>query len=326
MRKRSPRILFATLFVLACCSAALVVASGGLAGSSTQSSFDVFVQPSALTTSGAGFAKGVFTSASGSGTGSATHVAITFHVPSALGNPTGTASGCSTVAGVGENVVTCVVGTVNAGQTVQRFVTFTAPASLVAPPTPDTYSITASVSWDNGSGGAGGGGGVNSLGPKTGQTTVYQTNDSRHAGNCFFSRTGTVATGAVSDSDNQSTSAQVGSAASSLGLPCTFADVGEDPAPPGFDTQISHDTLPQLGAPAKVTLTLYSLPVPFSQFKWLFSADYPATLPSQTIPNCVNGQLPANAIVCLLSSSNKGKGGSWTFLQLGTGTDPAFGH
>jgi hypothetical protein len=326
MRPHSRRILLPATLFLACCAAALAVATGGLAGSTTQSSFDVFVQPATLSTSATGFAKGQFTAASGSGTGSATHVAITFHVPSALGNPTGTTSDCTTTPGVGENVVTCNVGTVNAGQTVRRFVTFTAPASLVAPPTPDVYTISGSVSWDNGSGGAGGGGGINSIGPKTGSTTVYAANDPRHAGNCFFSGTNTVSTPGVTDADNQSTSVQVGSAAAGLGLPCTFADVGEDAAPPGFDTQISHDTLPQLSQPARVTLTLYSLPVPFSQFKWLFSPDYPATLPNQSIPNCVNNQLPANAIVCLLSSSNKGKGGSWTFLQLGTGTDPAFGH
>ena len=325
MRHRSPRILFATLFVLACCSAALVVASGGLAGSSTQSSFDLSVNPSVLSTSGSGFAKGTFTAASGSGTGSATHVVITFHVPSALQNPVGTTSDCATTAGIGENVVTCTVGTVNAGATIKRFVTFTAPATLTSPPTPDVYTITAGVSWDNGASGTGGGG-INSLPPKSGSTTVYAATDQRHAGNCFFSGTNTVQTPGVTDTDNQSTSVQVGSAAPGLGLPCTFADVGEDPAPPGFDTQISHDTLPQLSQPATVTLSLYSLPVPFSQFKWLFSADYPATLPSQTIPSCVNNQLPKNAIVCLLSSSNKGKGASWTFLQLGTGTDPAYGH
>jgi hypothetical protein len=269
----------------------------------------------------------VFTAASGSGTGSATHVFITFHVPLALANPKGTTSDCSTTAGSGENVVTCNIGTVNAGQTVRRFVTFTAPSSLVSPPTPDVYSVTGAVSWDNGASGTGGGG-IDSLPPKTAQTTVYTSTDTRHAGNCFVSGTKTVSTAPVSDTDNQATSAEVGAAAPFLGLPCTFAEVGEDPAPPGFVTDISHDTIPQLSQPAKITLALQSMPqgIPFSKFFWLFSADYPASLPSQTIPDCVNGQLPANAIVCLLSKKKVGNGGTWTFLQLGTGGDPSFGH
>jgi hypothetical protein len=267
----------------------------------------------------------VFTAASGSGTGSATHVIITFHVPAALSNPSGTSRDCSVAAGSGENAVTCNIGTVNAGQTVKRFVTFTAPSSVVSPQG-DPYSITASVQWDNGSSGAGGGGGISSIGPKTASTTVYSATDLRHAGNCFLSGSGTVSTPPVSSKDNQATSAQVGPAAPFLGLPCPFAEVGEDPAPSGFDTDISHDTIPPLSQPAKITLTLNSLPVKFEDFSWLFSPDYPASLPSQTIADCVNGQLPANAIVCLLSKKKIGNGGTWTFLQLGTGGDPGFGH
>ena len=328
MRRRSFRFFLAGIFVLACCAGALAVVSLGRAGSSTLSTFDLSVQPTVLSTSGTGFAKGVFTAASGSGTGSATHVVITFHVPSALSNPTGTTSDCSTAAGTGENVVTCNVGTVNAGQTVRRFVTFTAPSTVTSPPNPDTFSVTANVAWDNGASGTGGGG-VNSLPPDTASTTVFAANDARHAGNCFLSGSGTVSTPHVSADDNQSTSAQIGAAAPSLGLPCPFADVGEDPAPPGFVTDISHDTIPQLSQPATITLSLDSMPPsnPFSKFTWLFSADYPNSLPSQPIPSCKNGQLPtADAKVCLLSKTKVGNGGSWTFLQVGTGGDPAYGH
>jgi hypothetical protein len=331
MRRRSLRVWLAGIFVLACSAGGLAVVSASHAGGVVSgSTFDLSVQPSVLSTSSAskpanGFAKGVFTAASGSGTGSATHVVITFHVPSALSNPSGTTSDCSVAAGSGENVVTCNVGTVNAGQIVRRFVTFTAPTSLVSPPS-DDYPITGSVQWDNGSSGAGGGGSVSSLPSQTRTTTVYAATDSSHAGNCFLSGSGTVSTPPVSSKDNQATSAQVGAAAPSLGLPCPYADVGEDPAPPGFDTDISHDAIPQLTQPAKITLTLNSLPVKFEDFSWLFSPDYPASLPSQTIPDCVNGQLPANAIVCLLTKKKIGNGGTWTFLQLGTGGDPSFGH
>src|ERR671930_1506192 len=182
MRRRSFRVFLASIFVLACCAAALAVVSAVRAGGVvTGAKFDLFVQPTVLSTSGTGFAKGVFTPPSGSGTGSATHVVITFHVPSALLNPTGTTSDCSTAAGTGENVVTCNVGTVNAGQTVRRFVTFTAPSTVTSPPNPDTFSVTANVAWDNGASGTGGGG-VNSLPPDTASTTVFAANDARQSG------------------------------------------------------------------------------------------------------------------------------------------------
>ena len=325
MRRRSFRVFLASIFVLACCAAALAVVSAVRAGGVvTGAKFDLFVQPTVLSTSGTGFAKGVFTPPSGSGTGSATHVVITFHVPSALLNPTGTTSDCSTAAGTGENVVTCNVGTVNAGQTVRRFVTFTAPSSVPSPANP---TISGSVAWDN-STTANGGGGINSLPPETASTTIFAATDRSHAGNCFLSGSGTVSTPAVNADDNQATSAQIGAPAAFLGLPCPFADVGEDPAPPGFVTAISHDTIPQLSQPARITLSLDSMPTgfQFKTFKWLFSPNYPDQLPSQSIPDCVNGQLPANAIVCLLSKTKIGNGGSWNFLQLGTGGDPSFGH
>ena len=155
MRRRSLRVWLAGIFVLACFAGGLAVVSAGHAGGViTGANFDLAVQPPALSTSGTGFAKGVFTAASGSGTGSATHVTITFQVPAALSNPSGTSSDCSVAPGSGENVVTCNIGTLNAGQTVKRFVTFTAPS------TAGVYTITGSVQWDNGSSGAGGGGGV----------------------------------------------------------------------------------------------------------------------------------------------------------------------
>ena len=331
MRRRSFRVWLAGIFVLACFAGGLAVVSAVHAGGVTNlSTFDLFVQPSALNTSSAskpvtGFAKGVFTAASGSGTGSATHVMITFRVPAALSNPSGTSSDCSVAGGSGVNVVTCNVGTVNAGQTVKRFVTFTAPSSLVLPQG-DRYDITGSVQWDNGSSGAGGRGGISSLEPKTASTTVYSATDFRHAGNCFLSGSGTVSTPPVSSKDNQATSAQVGAAAPSLGLPCTFAEVGEDHVA-GFDTDISHDTIPQLSQPAKITLTLNSLPVKFEVFFWRFLPDYPDTQLQLPIPSCDdNGQLPTNEAVCLLSSAKKGSGGTWTFLQRGTDGDPAYGH
>jgi hypothetical protein len=327
MRRRSFRVLLASIFVLGCCTGALAFVSGSNAGS-TGASLKLFAQPSVLTANKTGFIKASFTAASGSQTGSATHVMITVNLASGLVfDQAHSSANCTIPDPAGHpNDVVCTINSVSPGETVTRFVVFTAPSS------PGPYVTNGSALWDNGSGGAGGGGAVNPPLPADGPvtTTVFAATDSSHAGDCFLSGSGTVSTPHVNADDNQSTSAQVGAAATFLGLPCPFADVGEDPAPPGsgFVTAISHDTIPQLTQPATITLSLDSMPSgnPFSRFTWLFSRDYPAVLPSETIPNCVNGQLPKNAIVCLLSKTKIGNGGSWTFLQLGTGGDPSFGH
>jgi Domain of unknown function DUF11 len=327
MRLRSFRFLTALVFALGACAAALAFVAGSNAGS-TGATLKLFAHPQALRVNGTGFVKAAYTAASGAGTGSATHVVITVTLPTGLVFDAADSSvGCSIADPANHpNDVVCSVGTVNGGATATRFVTFQAT-------TAGAYTVTGSATQDNGTGGNGGGGGsVNtpiSANP-VGQFTVYASTDSSHDGNCFF-KGGTVQTPTPTASDNQSTGANVGTLSSSAGIPCAFADVGEDPAPPGsgFDTAISHDNIASgLIGPATITLSLYSMPtgVPFSTFSWLFSPDYPASLPSQSIPLCENGKLPMNAIVCLLSKKKMGNGGTWTFLQLGTGSDPAFGH
>jgi hypothetical protein len=322
MRRRSFRVSIATVLALGgVCAAALAFVSGSNAGS-TGASLKLFSQPSVVTVNGSGFIKASFRAASGSQTGSATHVMITVKLNSALFFDRSDSSPNCALTGTANDVL-CTINSVSPGETVKRYVVFTAPST-------GSYTTDGSVSWDNGSNGAGGGGAANGV-PQPADaplptTTVYSATNSSHAGNCFLSGSGTVSTPPVSSKDNQQTSAEVGAAASFLGLPCPFAEVGEDPAPAGFDTDISHDTIPQLSQPAKITLTRNSLPIKFEDFSWRFLPDYPATVPSQTIPSCDKGQLPANAIVCLLSSAKKGSGGTWTFLQQGTGDDPAYGH
>jgi hypothetical protein len=342
MRRSSFRLSIATLLVTGGCAAALALVSSGNAGSSGASTLTLFAHPTTLTTStqaalSSGFVKAAFKAAGpDSGIGSATHVVITVTLPSALAfDQSHSSAGCATDPATPANDVVCAVGTVNAGVTVNRFVTFTAPTT--APSGGITYPIKGSAVQDNGTGGNGGGGGsVNT--PITApdvQVSVFAGTDPSHAGGCFFSG-GTTHTPSPNASDNQSTSAAVGTAASSLGIPCAYADIGEDgeggQVGHGFSTAISHDNIANLTAPATITITLYSLPKPFSQLIWHFIADYSSltalndisTYPK--IANCQNGTLPANATVpCLLSSSNKGQGATWTFLQNGTGSDPGYG-
>ena len=305
--------------VLAGFVAALAVVSGGRAGSVSSSTFDVFVQPQYLTAGAQGFVKGEFTAASGPGSGTATHVVMTFDLPVALLNPT--SSGCSPSASspAGFNRFTCDIGTVKAGKTATRFVTFTAPSTAA------TYTANGTVNFDNGSSGAGGGGGQNTSLTKSGQATVVAAASTTRAGNC----TGSASTPPASFHDTQSTSVSGATASSSLGLPCTWVFVGEDPAGgSGLLTPISFVGLPLTTSPATVVITFFSLPVPFSQFDIFYLPNYPDgpnPLDSVLLAACVGGALPPNATACLQSLVPLGTGAQATILLKGTGGDPGFG-
>jgi len=309
----------------------LAFVSGSNAGSAG-ATLQLFAHPQALRVNGNGFVKAEYTAASGAGTGSATHVAITVNLdPTFVFDAGDSSAGCS-ISVNNPNDVVCNVGTVNAGATAIRIVTFT--ATKAGP-----FTINGNATQDNGTGGNGGGGGsldspIGAIPP--GQLTVYPSTDTSHDGNCLF-KPGNVHTPAPSKDDNQSTSAQVGTADPTLGIPCADAEVGEDgegvAVGHGFSSAISHDNIAKLTTPATITITLYSLSKPFSQIVWHYIADYTSvsalndisTYP--TIAPCQGGKLPANATVpCLLSKSNQGQGATWTFLQNGTGTDPAYGH
>jgi hypothetical protein len=332
MRRSSFRLSIASLLVLGGCAAALAIVSGSKAGASTNSKLQLFVHPPTLSVDGTGFVKAAFTAASGSGTGAATHVVITVVLPSVLTfDQTHSSTGCSADSTTTANDIVCIVGTVNPGETANRFVTFTAPHIAGGP-----YTITASATQDNGNGGNGGGTGSsntpivpNPLDPPA-QVTVVAGDNPDNAGNCLFNP-GNVHTPAPTASTNaqtnQSTGADVGTVASALGIPCAYADVGEDAPPAGFVTAISHDNIAQLTGPTTITITLASLPVPFSQIVWHFFPSYvsPTNLgPSVTISPCVGNTVPPEG-VCSLPPSKSGRGGVWQFLQRATGSDPGFG-
>jgi hypothetical protein len=332
MRRSTFRLSIATLLILGGCAAALAFVSASNAGS-TGATLKLFAHPQALGVNGTGFVKAAYTAASGSGTGSATHVVITVTLPTGLVfDATHSSTGCSIADAVNHpNDVVCNVGTVNAGTTATRFVTFTAT-------TAGPYTINGSANQDNGTGGNGGGGGsTNSPIPAdpVGQLTVYPSTDTSHNGNCFFSG-GTVKTPNPSSGDNQSTSANVGTANPSLGIPCAYADVGEDPIPnaaaAGFVTAMSHDNIAQLTAPATITITLDPLPVSFNKIAWRYFPTYdPASPPTNILqgtligPCTTDGKLPTGKDVCLLLPVKSGNSGTWTFLQNGTGSDPGYG-
>jgi hypothetical protein len=313
--------------VLGACAAALAVVSAGMAGSVPPPTYEVFLQPQLLTASGQGVVWSKFSTASGPGTGSATHVVSKIDVPIALLNPTTTSSNCTgpVVVTIGQeqyNEFTCDEGVIQAGDTVKRFVTFTAPSTL------NTYTATGRVTFDNGQGG--GGGGVNTIeaqsSPSLRQTTVVPGADTRRAGDCFSGGTGTVATQPVSSVDPVQTVVTLGSADPSLGLPCTWGYVSEDDVP-GFLTQISSVSTPQFaaGVTATVVVTWADLPVAFKNFKVLLLPNYPVSLESEVLLACVGGQPPAGKIACLDGLVKLGKGARATIRQFGTGGDPGYG-
>jgi Domain of unknown function DUF11 len=344
MRHSSFRLSIATLLVLGGCAAALAIVSGSKAGASTNSTLRIVAHPTTLSVDGKGFAKASFTAASGSGTGAATHVVITVVLPSVLTfDQTNSSTGCSADSTTTANDVVCTVGTVNPGETANRFVTFTAPHDAVVPP-----AITASATQDNGNGGNGGGGGSsntpivpNPLDPPA-QVTVVAADNPDSAGNCLFG-VGTVKTPTPDPrtTNNQSTGANVGTANPSLGIPCAYADVGEDTIPnaaaAGFVTQMSHDNIAQLTGPATITIKLDPLPVTFNKIVWRYFPTYNPASPPTNIsqgtligPCTTDGKLPTGKDVCLLtvgplSPVKSGNSGTWNFLQNGTGSDPGFG-
>ncbi len=309
-------------------------ASLGLAGSGpTPSRFDVFVQPNIVTAGATGFAKGTFTAATGSGTGSATHVTITLDLPPGLLTPTSTnCSGPSSSADhTGYNRFTCEIGTVNAGHTVNRFVTFTAPAFQAPPPPPpppdpNVYTVYGFVTFDNGNAGAPGGGSIGRIDDSE-QTTVVSSTSSSRAGRCLpgaTSNVNNVFTPPVSSTNPVSTYMSFGAA--SFFLPCTWAAVGENPHAGFIIPEISFVSAPVFANLATLKISIYQLPL--SKIGTLTEfPNYPdnlsGSLPVLSCPSPTS--LPTGRDACELPRSKIGNVTVLTLLFSGTGGDPGFG-
>jgi len=333
MRRSSFRLSIALILGIGACAAALAFVSASNAGS-TGATLKLFAHPQALGINGSGFVKAAYTAAAGAGTGSATHVVITVTLQTGLDfDATHSSSGCSIADSANHpRDVVCTVGTVNAGATATRFITFRATAE-------GPYTIDGIATQDNGTGGNGGGGG--SVGQTTtadpkGQLTVYAATDTSNNGNCFFNG-GSVQTPNPSGLDIQSTGASVGKPDPSLGIPCAYADVGETAIPnfanKGFNVPaISHDNIAILIGAATITIKLDPLPVTFNKIVWRYFPNFDPASPPTNIsqgtiigPCTSDGKLPTGSNVCLLLSVKSGNSGTWTFLQNGTGSDPGYG-
>jgi hypothetical protein len=303
----------------------LGAASLGRAGSvPNDKNFAFSVQPQFVTAGKKGFAKGTFQAASGSGTGSATQVVMTFDLPSGFAPAAGTSSGCSPGTEP-DNIYSCAIGTVRAGQVVTRFVAF------IAPSNPSLSDFSGCVTFDNGSGGAGGGGSHQTCdspgNTKSGQITVVAAGDKSHGGGCD----GSASTASVS-ADNLQNSALSGAVASpSANVPCPWVVVGvASPSVSNALTQISFTGFPKTDVAAKWTIDFYSLPAPFSHLELLLDKDYTEggsfafdpPLPACTGPN--NNTLGPGQGECqsLVKVNNGARATLWL---KGTGADPGAG-
>jgi len=322
MERQSVRRSIVSALVLGGCLATLAVVSGGRAGS-VSAIFDVAVQPPILTAGAQGFVKGEFTAASGPPSGTATHVVMALDLPVALLNPASSNCSQSGSPPAGFNRFTCDIGTVKAGKTATRYVTFTAPSS------PGTYTANGSVNFDQGSSGAKGGGSQNTTLTESGQASVFSPTDTTRAGSC----TGSAATkpdGQVGSDPAAQTTSVSATADPALALPCTWVYVGEDPPPPdsGILTQISFVGIPPTTTPATVVITFASLPVPFADFELFLFPNYSAGNPDLTgqapLPTCTASPVPPGTS-CLQSLVPLGEGAQATILLMGTGGDPGYG-
>jgi hypothetical protein len=304
-------------------SASLLLAAMGSAGTAKYD-FQVFGPP-ALQANGQGFVAARFTPSSSSG--AATHTVITFTFPagSISGAPSadpGTSPGCAPGTGAaGAQTIVCTIGTVQGGVTVKRFVDFTTGTA-----TPDP-AITAAVDFDGGSSGAKGGGSVNS--PEL--PLALQIVDGTSADGKCSANGSSVSTSAVNTTVPQSTALTFGTAAAALTLPCSYGNVsvfggsrGKNGAP-----EISSVAGPTYGAPAMLTLTFGSLPVPLAKYVLEENESFDPAHPTVgwfPVPNCPTPTtMPADtSIDACLVGYDKAKVIVAHLLYRGTGGDPYF--
>ena len=333
------------VFILGSCAALLLaVVSSGLAGNKPGAeAFTHFVEPQFLTDDKTGVAIAAFQAASGKGQGSATNVRITFNLPPGFqGGLTGTSSGCTLTDAV-ENVWTCTIGTVNAGNKVKRFLVFT---DGTAPVSETAYPIIGCVFFDGGNSGAPGGGGTDPIPCVTDTTTVVTPSSAvgqTRAGDCQAG-TANVFTPLADSTTNLVSNTVQGTAASSTGLPCVWAFVGEN-----IDTNENELTIPQISfmgfpqtdatSPVLWITDLYSRPSgPFENLDILVDMNYTADstsfngteppacdppAPPSTDP--LDSTLPEGQVVCLIDLVKVGGGARARLLIMGTGGDPGNG-
>jgi hypothetical protein len=295
-------------------AAGLLVAALGNAGTNTIT-FQAVEGPTSLHAGHQGLVFAKFQPSASSG--AATHTVITFTFPTTgiVSNPTpdpATSSDCAPVAGQ-PLTIACAVGTVNPGQLVKRFITFTGGAAG------QSDSIVVSVAFDAGSSGAKGGGKVN---PPDPISLPFTTVDGTSADGTCDAGGATIQTGQLSKTVLGKTQLDFGNAATTF--PCTWASVGiqplNGPPPGGGAPAIASVDGPPFALQAPLTLTFSKLPSHFVLKESLVDPSVAKPSDWKPVPFCTD-PAAATADTCIVNYEN----GNPVVIHLlfrGIGVDP----
>jgi hypothetical protein len=313
MSRTHPRTIVSVLVALA-----FVVGALSPAGSAVdlEIDLDLTVAPKPFVTAGStALATATFVNQSDGGL---TDVAISFDVP------TGSFESASPDQCVVSSAtrVTCEIGALAAGGSVQQFVAFTAPVGKdeVKIGSTATYKKVKQAS------------GTVLTRTDSDSTGVAPAGDPNLVGTCA-STAGTLATDPTSGAANpQSTSVAFDAATA---LPCTPVSVGEQertPANPGCPageectTQVSFVTIPALPEPAIVTINFERAVLkPGTKPKNFVLWETPDKYPAQPIRQVQECPMAAGEDSCIVKVSKYRKKGIQVVLKvIGTGDDPRY--
>ncbi len=243
-------------------------------------------------------------------------VEISFRIPAGSLEFASPAQGCTLTS---PTRVSCSIGKVAVGETVEQFVAFAAPTGS------GDVTVDSEVKYK-------GGGGRTFSKSDSDTTRVTAAGNPNEVGTCATAP-GTIATDEAAGAANpQSTSVAF---TESTVLPCTPISVGEtertpaDPGcPPGVKctTQVSFVTIPALPEPAVVTLTFErSILAPGTKPKNFVLWETPDKYPAQPIRRVQACPLPPGEDSCIVKVSKYRKKGIQVVLQVfGTGEDPRY--
>lgn len=243
-------------------------------------------------------------------------VEISFAIPAGSLEFASPAQGCTSTS---PTRVSCTIGKVAVGKTVEQFVAFTAPTGT------GDVTVDSEVKYKRSDGRA--------FSKSDSDTTGVTAASNPNAVGTCATAPGTISTDeAVGASNPQSTSVEF---AESVVLPCTPISVGEterkasDPGCPPVatcTTQVSFVTIPALPEPAIVTLTFErQLIPPGTKPKNFVLWETPDKYPAQPIRRVQACPLPPGEDSCIVEVTKYRRKGIQVVLQVfGTGEDPRY--
>jgi hypothetical protein len=314
-------IVFGALVALA-----LVLAAGGHAGSQGSVFPTPLVAPNQLSTGQTGLAGAKFTPQGTSNSGSATHVVISLQFPSDSTNIAVTA--CPGTVGYVGTTATCSIQSIQNGNQVKMFATFTAGAA-------GAQEVDGLVTWDKPSGNGGSTGGTNTTGVVPSLFTIDAPTSTQQGKCTTIVGPATDSIGGFDPATGKTTTVTYASVDGTFGFPCTPAQAGVKPS--DRSTSLTKGDwmllVPPLagGALAQAVLTINSLPSGTNAKKFqIYELGADGTTVSSTpVPACTStGALPVTdppSDSCIYNRTNFGKGGVALYLHVqGSTIDPSY--